>query len=76
MTKERDAALAIRDVLMDGGSLADIAKELGKLAALTPTVCLSTYEPPFNAQKGLEMEHGFRAGVVHIERLAMSALSN
>jgi hypothetical protein len=68
---EKDAACAIREVLIHGGSLEAIAKELGKLAILYPLPCLPLYKAPFDAQVGIEMGQEYIKGITHIERLAV-----
>jgi hypothetical protein len=68
---EKDAACAIREVLIHGGSLEAIAKELGKLATLYPMPCLPLKQPLFDAQVGLEMGDAYQKGITHIVRLAI-----
>ena len=72
MELEQEAAIAIRHVLQNGGSLVGIAMEIGKLSVLYPVVCLPKHDPIFNPQVGLEMLNAYNEGILYIERMDLT----
>lgn len=69
---EQEAATVIRHVLMNGGSLEGIAREIGKLAVLYPVQVLPTHVPLFDAGVGLQMQNAYNDGIMHIERMDLT----
>ncbi len=66
---DKEAAIAIRHALMNGGSLVGIAREIGKLAILYPVKELPTHEPLFQPDVNFEMMNAYNEGMIFIERM-------
>jgi hypothetical protein len=68
MTPSYEAATALAKALNEGATFLEIATDLGRIAVLHSELNLPTFDPVFNAQMGLIMEHGYRDGVRETER--------